>query len=82
MDYLELYDRGEALLLIGWVDKFGIRRTVIDLGLFQADASSYTRELLYKLSQQPGGTMDQIKRSLLRLTYQNFPRWGFATPSI
>jgi hypothetical protein len=39
VDYLELYDRTGALLLIGWIDKFGIRRAAIDLGLFQADAS-------------------------------------------
>jgi hypothetical protein len=39
VDYLELYDRTGALLLISWVDRFGIRRTAVDHALLHGDAS-------------------------------------------
>ena len=39
VDYLELYDRTDALLLIRWVDRFGIRRTAVDHALLRGDAS-------------------------------------------
>ena len=39
VDYLELYDGTGSLLLISWVDRFGIRRTAMDRGLLQEEAS-------------------------------------------
>lgn len=39
MDYMELYDGSGSLLLISWIDRFGIRRTAMDRGLLQEDAS-------------------------------------------
>jgi len=39
MDYIELYDGSGGLLLIGWIDRFGIRRTAVDRGLLQEDTS-------------------------------------------
>jgi hypothetical protein len=39
VDYLELYDRTGALLLISWVDRFGISRTAVDHALLHGDAS-------------------------------------------
>lgn len=39
MDYLELYDFSGGLLLVSWVDRFGIRRTAMDSGLLQEKAS-------------------------------------------
>ncbi len=38
-DYLELYDEAGGLLLVSWVDRFGIRRTAMDRGLLQKEAS-------------------------------------------
>ncbi len=38
-DYLELYDEAGGLLLVSWVDRFGIRRTAMDRGLLQEEAS-------------------------------------------
>lgn len=38
VDYLELYDRTGALLLISWVDRFGIRRTAVDHALINGEA--------------------------------------------
>jgi hypothetical protein len=35
-DYLELYNRAGDLLAVGWFDRFGIERTAIDRGLFEA----------------------------------------------
>jgi len=32
-DYIEVYDAGGDLLLIHWIDQFGIHRTAIDRGL-------------------------------------------------
>ncbi len=39
VDYLELYDGSGGLLSISWVDRFGIRRTAVDRGLLQEEAS-------------------------------------------
>ncbi len=39
IDYLELYDEAGSLLLVSWVDRFGILRTAMDRGLFQEEAS-------------------------------------------
>ena len=39
VDYLELYDASGALLLISWVDRFGIHRTAMDRGLLLKDDS-------------------------------------------
>ena len=38
-DYLELYDEAGGLLSVSWVDRFGIRRTAMDRGLLQQEAS-------------------------------------------
>ena len=35
IDYLELYDNAGSLLLVSWVDRFGIHRTAMDRGLFE-----------------------------------------------
>lgn len=39
IDYLELYDETGSLLLVSWVDRFGIFRTAMDRGLLQEEAS-------------------------------------------
>ena len=39
IDYLELYDEAGSLLLVNWVDRFGIFRTAMDRGLLQEEAS-------------------------------------------
>ncbi|MFQ5684785.1 MAG: hypothetical protein ACE5HC_16140 [Candidatus Binatia bacterium] len=39
VDYLELYDGAGSLLLVSWVDRFGISRTAMDLGLIQEELS-------------------------------------------
>ena len=39
VDYMELYDGAGSLLLVSWVDRFGIRRTAMDRGLLQEEAS-------------------------------------------
>jgi len=36
---MELYDGAGSLLLVSWVDRFGIRRTAMDRGLLQEEAS-------------------------------------------
>jgi hypothetical protein len=38
-DYLEFYDGAGGLMLVSWIDSFGIRRTAMDRGLFQEEAS-------------------------------------------
>ncbi len=40
IDYLELYDETGSLLLVSWIDRFGILRTAMDRGLLQEEASS------------------------------------------
>jgi hypothetical protein len=52
VDYRELYDGSGALLLVSWVDEFGIRRTVVDHGLLEEEAS----ELAGVLILLPEGT--------------------------
>ncbi len=37
--YVELFDGRGGLLLISWIDRFGIRRTAMDRGLLQEEAS-------------------------------------------
>lgn len=39
VDYMELYDTSGSLLMIGWVDELGVRRTAVDRGLLQEEAS-------------------------------------------
>lgn len=39
VDYIELYDDSGGLLLVSWVDRFGIRRIAMDRGLLQEEAS-------------------------------------------
>ncbi len=39
VDYLELYDDSGGLLVVRWVDRFGILRTAVDRGLLQQEAS-------------------------------------------
>lgn len=39
VDYMELYDGSGGLLLVSWIDRFGIRRTAMDRGLLQEDTS-------------------------------------------
>ncbi len=39
VDYLEFYDGAGSLLLVSWVDRFGIRRTAMDRGILQEEAS-------------------------------------------
>lgn len=39
IDYLELYDEAGSLLLVSWVDRFGIFRTAMDRGLLQEETS-------------------------------------------
>ena len=46
VDYLELYDTAGNLLIIGWLDRFGITRTAVDLGLVGEDAAEVRRILL------------------------------------
>lgn len=38
-DYLELYDDSGSLLLISWIDRFGILRVAMDRGLLEEEAS-------------------------------------------
>lgn len=46
VDYLELYDTAGNLLVIGWLDRFGIARTAVDRGLVGQDAAEVQRILL------------------------------------
>ncbi len=52
VDYLELYDGSGGLLLVSWVDRFGIRRIAMDRGLLEEEAS----ELEGVLVLLPAGT--------------------------
>lgn len=49
MDYMELYDGSGGLLLISWIDRFGIRRTAMDRGLLQEEASKLEGVLILLL---------------------------------
>ncbi len=53
VDYLELYDGTGSLLLISWVDRFGIRRTAMDRGLLQEEASGLKGVLVLLLEGDP-----------------------------
>lgn len=46
LDYVELYDAFGGLLLVGWVDPFGIRRLAMDSGLLRAEGSELERVLV------------------------------------
>jgi hypothetical protein len=39
IDYLELYDEAGSLLMVRWVDRFGIFRTALDRGLLREEAT-------------------------------------------
>ena len=39
VDYMEFYDGAGSLLLVSWADRFGIRRTAMDRGILQEEAS-------------------------------------------
>jgi len=39
VDYLEFYDGAGSLLMVSWVDRFGIRKTAMDCGLLQEETS-------------------------------------------
>ncbi len=47
VDYLELYDGAGSLLLVSWVDSFGVRRTAIDSGLLQEEPSRLEGVLVF-----------------------------------
>ncbi len=53
IDYLELYDGVGGLLLVSWVDRFSIRRTAMDRGLLQEEASGLERVLVLLLEGTP-----------------------------
>ena len=53
VDYLEFYDGAGSLLLVSWVDRFGIRRTAMDLGLLQEEASGLKGVLVLLLEGDP-----------------------------
>jgi len=46
VDYVELYDGSGGLLLVGWVDQFGISRLAMDSGLLRAEGSELERVLV------------------------------------
>lgn len=46
LDYVELYDPSGGLLLIGWVDNYGVRRLAIDSGLLREPALTLDRVLV------------------------------------
>lgn len=46
LDYLEIYDASGGLLLIGWVDGYGIRRLAIDSGLLRGQGSELDRVMV------------------------------------
>ena len=53
VDYLEFYDGAGSLLLVSWVDSFGIRRTAMDRGLLQEEASRLEGVLVLLLEGTP-----------------------------
>jgi len=53
VDYFELYDFSGGLLLVSWVDRFGIRRTAMDRGLLREEASSLEGVLVLLLEGTP-----------------------------
>ena len=52
-DYIELFDGAGGLLMVGWVDRFGIRRTAMDQGLLQKEASGPEEILVLLLEGVP-----------------------------
>ncbi len=52
-DYIELFDGSGGLLMVGWVDRFGIRRTAMDQGLLQKEASGPEEILVLLLEGVP-----------------------------
>ncbi|MEE9549932.1 MAG: hypothetical protein V3W08_05985 [Candidatus Binatia bacterium] len=52
-NYIELFDSAGGLLMVSWVDKFGIRRTAIDRGLLQEEASGLKGDLVLLLEGDP-----------------------------
>ncbi len=53
VDYLELYDGSGGLVLVSWVDRFGIRRMAMDRGLLQEEASELEGILVLLLQGTP-----------------------------
>ncbi len=53
VDYLEFYDGAGSLLLVSWVDRFGIRRTAMDRGILQEEASRLEGVLVLLLEGDP-----------------------------
>jgi len=53
VDYLEFYDGAGSLLLVSWVDRFGIRRTAMDRGILQEEASRLEGVLVLLLEGNP-----------------------------
>ncbi len=53
IDYLELYDGAGGLLLVSWVDRFGIRRTAMDHGLLQEEALGLEGVLILLIEGTP-----------------------------
>ncbi len=53
IDYLELYDGEGGLLLVSWVDRFGIRRIAMDHGLLEEEVSGLDGTLVLLLEGVP-----------------------------
>ncbi len=53
VDYMEFYDGAGSLLLVSWVDRFGIRRTAMDRGILQEEASRLEGVLVLLLEGNP-----------------------------
>ncbi len=53
IDYLELYDGAGGLLLVSWVDRFGIRRTAMDRGILQEEVSNLEGVLILVIEGIP-----------------------------
>lgn len=53
VDYIELYDPDGNLLLIEWIDKFGITRTAVDQGLLEEGGPNLQGVLVLLLEGTP-----------------------------
>ncbi len=51
VDYLELYDGSGGLLLVGWIDRFGITRTAVDQGLLVEEDAAQLEGVLALLPE-------------------------------
>jgi len=51
VDYLELYDGSGGLLLVGWIDRFGITRTAVDRGLLLEEDAAQLEGVLALLPE-------------------------------